>query len=244
MGAGTLAIITAFACVLAAPFFRHAFEMNKEQKFREMAGSIFWGTLPLGVASLVWAATGDASVHVQNSLLGCIGAVIGAAALIWIGYVVRPAAAQIPSPTLPSAQENKPMSPEKPGDINVNIHGDNNKTGDIGHKIIIQQEIAPTVELLDRKTEVMGDGLLTTYTVQLKKPVSRLFIQAQGPTVSAMTITRPVAPGTSGSTSKSDVRRVNAPGMFEESFSMAMGLYEVRMSTTDKQIPTIAAKIE
>jgi hypothetical protein len=94
MGSGTLAIITAFAGILAAAFLRHAFDMRKEQKYREMAGSIFWAMVPLGVVCLIWAqTTGDAPMWVQNALLGCIGAAIGASAFVWLGYIVRPTAA-------------------------------------------------------------------------------------------------------------------------------------------------------
>ena len=54
-----------------------------------MIGSIFWGLIPFVVVSVIWAANGDSPVHVQNIALGLLGAVVGAAGLIWLGYVVR-----------------------------------------------------------------------------------------------------------------------------------------------------------
>jgi hypothetical protein len=95
MGPGTtLALVTAIAGLVAAPFLRHAFDMLREGHHREMAGAVFLGLLPLVAPCLFWAWTGDAPMRVQNALLGSLGAALGAAALIWIGYVVRPADAQ------------------------------------------------------------------------------------------------------------------------------------------------------
>jgi len=121
MGSGTLAIVTAFASILAAAFLRHAFDMRKEQKYREMAGSIFWGLVPLGVVCLIWAATSDSSMRIQNSLLGCIGAAIGAAAFIWLGYVVRPADAQ--------TEKGAAMQNDKPGQVAQNVTSYNQSGG-------------------------------------------------------------------------------------------------------------------
>jgi hypothetical protein len=87
-GAGILTIIIALAGAIAAPFLRHVFELRKEKKYREMAGSLFWGLLPFGAASLVWTAIGDSPMAWNNLLLGVVGAAIGAAGFIFLGYVV------------------------------------------------------------------------------------------------------------------------------------------------------------
>ncbi len=121
MGSGTLAIVTAFAGILAAAFLRHAFDVRKEQKHREMAGSIFWGTLPLGVVCLVWAAMGDSPMRIQNSLLGFIGAAIGASAFVWFGYVVRPADAQ--------TEKTASMLNDKPAQVAQNVTSYNQSGG-------------------------------------------------------------------------------------------------------------------
>jgi hypothetical protein len=86
---GVLIIVIPLAGVIAAPFLRHAFEMRKEAKYREMVGSLFWGILPFGIAALIFSATGDKAVILQNWLLGAIGAAIGATAFVYGGYVVR-----------------------------------------------------------------------------------------------------------------------------------------------------------
>jgi hypothetical protein len=121
MGTGTLAIITAFAGILAAAFIRHAFDMRKEQKYREMVGAVFWGMLPLGVVCLVWAATGDSPMRLQNSLLGLVGAAIGASAFVWLGYVVRPADAQ--------TEKTTPVQNDKPAQVAQNVTSYNQSGG-------------------------------------------------------------------------------------------------------------------
>jgi hypothetical protein len=97
MGIGLGAFFLAVAGVISAPFFRNAFEMRRQNK-REMVGSIFWGTLPFLVVLIVWAATGDLPMRIQPVILGVFGAVVGAAAAIYLGYVARDAWAQQPTP--------------------------------------------------------------------------------------------------------------------------------------------------
>ena len=89
MGMGILIIVIPAAGVFAGPFLRHSFEMRKEGNYREMAGSLFLGLLPFGVASLLWSAVGDSTMTAQNWLLGVFGAAIGASLFIYGGYVAR-----------------------------------------------------------------------------------------------------------------------------------------------------------
>jgi hypothetical protein len=98
MGINILYIAIPLTSVIAAQLLRHAFEMRRENKYREMFGSVFWAVVPFGVSSLVWARTGP-DMYAQNLTLGLLGAAIGACALIWIGYVVRGPDAQAQTTT-------------------------------------------------------------------------------------------------------------------------------------------------
>jgi hypothetical protein len=112
-GAGILTIIIPLAAVVAAPFLRHAFDMRREKKYREVVGSLFWGILPFGVASLVWTATGDTPMALNNWLLGTVGAAIGAAAFIYGGYVTRDLVSSARAQSTPTSTTASP-TPEKP----------------------------------------------------------------------------------------------------------------------------------
>lgn len=97
--AGILIIVVPFAVAISQHFLRHGFDMSRERKYREMAGSLCLGLLPFGIASLIWTAIGEPPMALNNWLLGVVGAAIGASALIYGGYVVHdwrvtPAAAQ------------------------------------------------------------------------------------------------------------------------------------------------------
>jgi hypothetical protein len=52
-----------------------------------MWASIFWSLVPFAIVATVWGATGDVAVTNRNIVLGCIGAPLGAALLIWVGYL-------------------------------------------------------------------------------------------------------------------------------------------------------------
>jgi hypothetical protein len=67
---------------------RHALEMKKALNYREMWGTLFWACAPFGISCVIWAATSDSPVVVRNITLGLVGAAIGAAGLIWVGYVI------------------------------------------------------------------------------------------------------------------------------------------------------------
>ena len=88
VGTGILIILIPIAGVLTAAFVRHAFDMRREKKYREMAGSIFWGVIPFAVVLVFWTANQDPSVMVRNWSFGIVGAITGAALFIWLGYVV------------------------------------------------------------------------------------------------------------------------------------------------------------
>jgi hypothetical protein len=57
-----------------------------------MAGSIFWGMVPFGVAAL--RRQRDFSNANTKLSLGAVGAAFGTAAFIWLGYIVRQAGVQ------------------------------------------------------------------------------------------------------------------------------------------------------
>jgi hypothetical protein len=127
------------------------------------------------------------------------------------------------------------------GDIIVEM-GDNNQVRDIGHKIY--QEVPVSVKLSEAETRDTSDGgRVSTFTLKLSKMVSRLLLQAQGPTVTSMHIMRPAVNGIA-TINQVDVRRGRGNGFLEESFGQASGAYEIQVTTSDKQVPKIACKLE
>jgi hypothetical protein len=92
---------------------RQAFEMERDRRFRRMWGTIAWSLIPFGVSALVWIHQGEVSVFGRNILLGGLGAALGAAGLIWLGYVLS-------SPVSKSSPQNialpttMPPSPRNP----------------------------------------------------------------------------------------------------------------------------------
>ena len=87
-------LLLALASLISSPFIKNVFDVRKEQKYRELAGSLFWSLIPFAVVCLYWAATGDASVNARNLVLGLLGAAIGASGLIWTGYFFHDRTAQ------------------------------------------------------------------------------------------------------------------------------------------------------
>jgi hypothetical protein len=90
MGSPTaLAIGLVLAIAVFGVIANHAREMYRDKKYREMAGALFWATTPIAIFCLFWIANEHPTDMARNVTLGFIGALLGAAALIWGGYVVR-----------------------------------------------------------------------------------------------------------------------------------------------------------
>jgi hypothetical protein len=161
MGINILYIAIPLASVIAAPFLRHAFEMRKENKYREMFGSVFWAAIPFGVSSLLWARTGPV-MFAQNLTLGLLGAVIGACALIWIGYVVRGPEAQ----TQTTTGGTQPQVSISGGDNVVSIGQIRGITAKI---VTINPPLKPELRIIEKSEINNSDG---THTVTIKTEVS------------------------------------------------------------------------
>jgi hypothetical protein len=160
MGINILYIAIPLASVIAAAFLRHAFEMRKEDKYREMFGSVFWAAIPFGVSSLLWARTGPV-MFTQNLTLGLLGAVIGACALIWIGYVIRG-----PAQTQTTTGDTQPQVIISGGDNVVSI----GQIGGITAKIVtINEPLKPELRIIEKSEINNPDG---THTVTIKTEVA------------------------------------------------------------------------
>jgi hypothetical protein len=139
----------AIGLVLAIAVFgvvaNHAREMYRDRKYREMFGTLFWAFVPIGIFCIFWVANANAPVMARNFTLGLVGAILGATALIWLGYrlsenakdqtsspplatqsggVIRPPVASNPVQSTPTPQiyEPKLKAPEKPSRDMVDSH--------------------------------------------------------------------------------------------------------------------------
>jgi hypothetical protein len=122
---GTALVVgLALAVAVFGVIVNHAREMYKDQKYREMAGALFLAVVPVVIFGLFWAANENPSIMARDVTLGLVGAVLGACALVWVGYlVVGPVAdtqkSPAPSPapiTVPSPPPPLPASPQLPSE--------------------------------------------------------------------------------------------------------------------------------
>jgi hypothetical protein len=135
---GILYIGLPLASLISTPFIRDVFDVQKQANYRRASGSLFWASIPFGVVSLVWSATGDNSVLIQNILLASIGAVIGASGLVYLGHVVRD---QSRPPAPPLAQQSDAAAPLPPP-MGTGVEIDNSGTakgGIRGNTFIIKR---------------------------------------------------------------------------------------------------------
>ncbi|NUU42295.1 hypothetical protein [Tardiphaga robiniae] len=109
LGILALAIFTHFA--------NHTRDMYKEGRTKSVFGALFLATIPLFAFLFIWTANEGPSDMLRNIVLGLIGAIAGASALIWLGYFVDnkakttvekdvaspPVSAPAVPPTLPAA---------------------------------------------------------------------------------------------------------------------------------------------
>jgi hypothetical protein len=79
----------ALAIAIFGVIANHARDMYKDKKYREMFGTLFWAVVPIAIFCLFWVVNEHPSTMARNITLGLVGAVLGAAALIWSGYAVR-----------------------------------------------------------------------------------------------------------------------------------------------------------
>jgi hypothetical protein len=99
-----LAIGLVLAIAIFGVIANHAREMYRDKKYREMFGTLFWAVVPIAVFCIFWVANENPTIMARNITLGLVGAVLGAVALIWIGYVAHEGWADaLPHPTKQTA---------------------------------------------------------------------------------------------------------------------------------------------
>jgi hypothetical protein len=125
-----LFLASPFAVAIFAALVKRSFDMRDQKRHGEMWGSIFWSLIPLAIVAAMWGSTGDMPMLTRNIVLGVIGAPVGAAFLIWIGYLAVPTkvvAQTEPPPTAASTAT---------GPVGIKIIGDD-KGGFIGNQITV-----------------------------------------------------------------------------------------------------------
>jgi len=122
MTANILYLLVPLSIAWFGVLLRKAFEMERDRRFQRMWGIIAWSLIPFGVSALVWVYQGDVSVFGRSLLLGILGAALGAAAMIWIGYFLAPvppqaAAVSVVAPSIastpPTPTPQTPLSAEE-----------------------------------------------------------------------------------------------------------------------------------
>jgi hypothetical protein len=68
---------------------KFGFDMKRDNKPRQMWGYFCWSVVPFAAVALMWASQEGIAVGTRNIVLGIVGAAIGAAGLIWTGYLVE-----------------------------------------------------------------------------------------------------------------------------------------------------------
>src|SRR3954470_14274960 len=96
---GALVIAVPLAVALFTQLFRVVLDKREARNFRAMSGWLFWSLVPCAGIALIWSATGDASDMAPHLWLGSMGAVLGAAGLVWIGYALKGPVASKPAAT-------------------------------------------------------------------------------------------------------------------------------------------------
>jgi hypothetical protein len=87
---------------------KHALDMKGKKNYREMWGAFSLSVMP-AVLFLLWAASGESSMVARNLILMPAGAIFGACALAWAGYVwndIATAHAQTPEIQVAQAPMN------------------------------------------------------------------------------------------------------------------------------------------
>jgi hypothetical protein len=160
---GTSILYIALPSVIAAAFLRHSFEMRRENKYREMFGSVFWSAVPFGISSLLWVRIEAPVMYAQNLTLGILGAVIGAFGLIWVGYVIR-GSDDAQAQTTPDGIQ--PQVSISGGDNVVSI----GQIGGITAKTVtINPPLKPELRIIEKSEINNSDG---THTVTIKTEVA------------------------------------------------------------------------
>jgi hypothetical protein len=138
-------ILVPASAVLFSVFAAHAFALRREQNYREFWGASSWALLP-ALTSAIWLGSDpEVSVTVRNIAAGLFGAVFGASAAIWSGYLLgsyravaqnRPTGeVTMPEPSQPGAAVNGPNNQgivtnnQSGGTNNLTINREDNSPG-------------------------------------------------------------------------------------------------------------------
>jgi hypothetical protein len=148
MGTGILFLLVPLSIAIFGQLLRTALEFKTAKRYREMWGTLFWALVPFGLSCLVWAALGDSTMIARNATLGVVGAIIGASAFIWSGYVIRDATngtrpppmteepivvSEERRPTLEATRNSKidATSAVIPGDLHISIRAGRQQFSDL-----------------------------------------------------------------------------------------------------------------
>lgn len=111
-----LALFLPISLALFGLFGKHSLDMRRDGNYRD---SWFWAAaavFPGLLAAIYLTSDPTMGITLKNTILGTLGAAVGACVSIWIGYLVsQPVAAQAPtaqvSPTTPHPAPAAPASP-------------------------------------------------------------------------------------------------------------------------------------
>lgn len=179
---GPLLILVPLAIAVFGVVGKFAMDRYNERKFREMFGSLFWAILPIALAALFWATIETSPDMARNIVLGILGGLVGACALIWLGYVV-------------SAWNNKIMPPKSddPGPAPTITQTGSNNIAQIGNNNQATIVTREKLELDATQERAITDGLRsfsgrkikiflnreTTETLAFGEALARAFKAAQ-----------------------------------------------------------------
>lgn len=125
MGTASLANLGTACFVWASIAGRQAMQMRKGHDYRASWGWAFWAVLPVAAFALLSFSSGG-DMTARNITLGSLGALLGAFALIWVGYLLD-GGAKAQSSTSPEAPVPPPVihAPNNQGIVTNNQQGNN-----------------------------------------------------------------------------------------------------------------------
>ncbi len=104
MAAGSLTLLGAVCLAWLTLAGRRALEMSKDADYRASWGWAFWALVPASLFAVLSFSSGGGDVTARNITLGALGALMGAAGLIWAGYWWDSSAKAQPPAQMPGTQ--------------------------------------------------------------------------------------------------------------------------------------------
>jgi hypothetical protein len=127
MGTGFLWLIGVVGVAIFAVLLRFAVQAVQDRKCRASAVWFFWTFVPIAVACAFIVADGppDVTEAIRNTVLGFVGAALGASIAIWAGYAYWGAAAtercHIAQPPFSGTQSIKTLPPDMDGNETLRL---------------------------------------------------------------------------------------------------------------------------